>query len=125
MEKTAKKEFNRLKKLLIESGISDGRIKMLIPVIENTAWMKVKLDEAREGITDSNIVIEYDNGGGQKGTRENPVFKAYESLWKSYMSGMNVILGSMPVEVIQKELQKAEESKTMLELIRDKHKKNA
>lgn len=125
MDKQAKKEINRLKKLLLESGISDNRIKLIMPVIENTAWMKIKLDEAREVVRESSVVISYNNGGGQQGLRENPIFKGYESLWKSYMSGMNVILSSLPVEVVQKEVEKAEETKTMLELIRDKHKKNA
>lgn len=125
MDKTAKKEINRLKRLLLESGMSENRIKLIMPVIENTAWMKIKLDEAREVVRESSVVISYDNGGGQKGLRENPIFKGYESLWKSYMSGMNVILSSLPVEVVQKEVQKAEETKTMLELIREKHKKNA
>lgn len=125
MEKQAKKEINRLKRILLDSGISDNRIKLLMPVIENTAWMKIKLDEAREVVRESSVVISYDNGGGQKGLRENPIFKGYESLWKSYMSGMNVILNSLPAEVVQKEVEKAEESKTMLELIREKHKRNA
>ena len=125
MDKTAKKEINRLKRLLLESGISDNRIKLIMPVIENTAWMKVKLDEAREVVRESSVVISYNNGGGQQGLRENPIYKGYESLWKSYMSGMNVILNSLPVEVVQKEVEKAEETKTMLEIIREKHKKDA
>lgn len=125
MEELAKAEIRRLKNLLKRSGIDKNKISILMPVIENTAWMKIKLDEARELIKDSSIAISYDNGGGQKGIRENPIFKGYESLWKSYMSGLNVILNSLPEEVVKVEVEKATASKTMLELVRDKHKKEA
>lgn len=118
-------EIDRLQKLLIDTGISDKRIKALQTVIENTAWMKVKLDDAREAVKNSNVVIPYDNGGGQKGLRENPLFKGYESLWKSYMSGMTKILDCFPSEQIQKETETVESPKTVLELVRNKHRKEA
>ena len=118
MDKEAKKEVNRLKRLLNDAKISENKIKLIMPVIENTAWMKIKLDEARETVKESGVVIMYDNGGGQKGLRENPIFKGYESLWKSYMAGMNVILSSLPEEIVQKEVEKAEKPLTMLEIVK-------
>lgn len=123
MEEMALNEIDRLNDLLNEFGISEKRIKVLQPVIENTAWMKVKLDEAREVVQESSVVISYDNGGGQKGIRENPIFKGYEALWKSYMSGMNTILNALPPEIAKEEKIKVSESRTMLDLVRDKHKK--
>lgn len=118
-------ESERLKSILSDAGISDKRINALEPIIENTAWMKVKLDETRELIKTSNVVIPYDNGGGQKGLRENPLFKGYESLWKSYMSGMGRILDCFPSERIEKEAEIVESPKTVLELVRSKHRKEA
>jgi hypothetical protein len=105
--------------LLNEVGISAKKMKLLEPIVLNTAWMKVKLDDAREAIKNSNIVISYDNGGGQKGIRENPLYKGYESLWRSYMAGMDRILSTLPDEEIKKE--ELEKPKTMLELVREKH----
>lgn len=125
MEELALEEIKRIKDLLAEFGVADRRIKLLQPVIENTAWMKVKLDEAREVVQESSVVISYNNGGGQSGLRENPIFKGYEALWKSYMSGMNVILSALPPEIVKEEKEKIVETKTMLELVRDRHKKNA
>jgi len=125
MEEQALHEMQRLKELLIEFGISEKKVMMLDPVIENTAWMKVKLDEAREVVQESSVVISYDNGGGQTGIRENPIFKGYEALWKSYMSGMNIILNALPKEVVEKEADKVIEARTMLEIVRDKHKRKA
>ena len=121
----AKAEVERLTTLLEEYGVSDKRIEALSTIIENTAWMKVKLDDAREAVKTSNVVIPYDNGGGQKGLRENPIFKGYESLWKSYMSGMCKIMECLPIEQVQVEAEKIETPKTMLELVRDRHRKQA
>ena len=118
----AEAEQKRISDLLIEVGISDKRQKLLEPIILNTAWMKAKLDDAREAIKNSNIVISYDNGGGQKGIRENPLFKGYESLWRSYMAGMAKILEALPAEVVEQSVE-VEKPSTMLELVRHKHRK--
>lgn len=121
----ARKEERRIKKLLTASEVSEAQMKLLEPVIQNTAWMKVKLDDAREAIKTSNVVISYDNGGGQKGIRENPLFKGYENLWRSYMAGMSKIIDCLPIEIAEAAAEEVEQPKTMLELIRDKHKREA
>lgn len=124
-EKLALEESERIKALLVECGVSDTYINMLLPVIENTSWMKVKLDEAREKIKTSSVVIPYDNGGGQTGLRENPLFKGYESLFKSYMGGLKQIMDAMPEQAFDVKEAELEKPKTMLELVRSKHKKEA
>ena len=118
-------EIERLNQLLADYGISEKRKNVLESIIENTAWMRIKLDDAREAVKTSSVVIPYDNGGGQKGLRENPIFKGYESLWKSYMSGMCKIMECLPIEQVQVEAEKIETPKTMLELVRDRHRKQA
>lgn len=120
----AEEEQNRIIELLNEVGISAKKMKLLEPIVLNTAWMKVKLDDAREAIKNSNIVISYDNGGGQKGIRENPLFKGYESLWRSYMAGMAKLLESLPQEQIEQAAE-IENPVTMLELVRNKHREKA
>ena len=120
----AEEEEKRILDLLEEIGISDKRMKLLRPIVTNTAWMKAKLDDAREAIKNSNIVITYDNGGGQRGIRENPLFKGYESLWRSYMAGMGKILDSLPQEQIE-QASEVEKPATMLELVRNKHRMKA
>ena len=97
----AEEEQNRITDLLSEVGISDKRMKLLEPIILNTAWMKAKLDDARAAIKNAQIAISYDNGGGQRGIRENPLFKGYSALWRSYMAGMNRIIDSLPEEAVK------------------------
>ena len=121
LEQRATTEANRLKSLLFDCEVSQLYIDLLSTTIENTAWMKVKLDEAREAIKTSNVVIPYDNGGGQKGLRENPLFKGYESLFKAYMSGMRQILDVLPDTAKNVKKEEIEKPKTMLELVREKH----
>ena len=120
-------EIKKIKDILKEAEISDRRIKTLEPIIENVAWMKEKLDDAREKIATSSVVIPYDNGGGQSGIRENPLYKGYEALWKSYITGMDRILGALPKEAIESVANeiKDESPKTVLELVRGKHAKEA
>ncbi len=65
-EKIASKEKERLMPLLFDCNIPEKRIGALEPVIENTAWMKAKLDDTREQIKNTSVAIPYDNGGGRK-----------------------------------------------------------
>lgn len=124
IEAIANEEKQRLIALLFSCGISEKRIDMLSTVIENTAWMKAKLDDTREQIHNTSVAIPYDNGGGQKGIRENPLFKGYSALWKSYMSGMNTIMSLFPRDVADMEAAQIEKPKTMLDMVRDKHRKS-
>ena len=119
----AEKEKRRLKKLLKDAEVSESKIKMLEPVIENTAWMKAKLDDARDQIRGSSIAIPYNNGGGQKGLRENPLFKGYENLWRCYISGMTKLMEALPEEYQEEEKKKeeVERPQNVLDIVRARH----
>lgn len=122
-EKRIKKEIRRLKKIIDEGGVSDRRQKTLEGVIQNAAFMRVSLDDTIKEIAYADIVVEYDNGGGQTGIRENPLYNAYEKLFSKYLAAMNTILESLPAEVAAEALPPEEERpKTMLELVREKRK---
>lgn len=110
--------MNRLLECLHGCGVDDTMIETLRPVMENVAYMKDKLDGARDAIKNSSVAISYDNGGGQKGIRENPLYKGYEALWKSYLAGMKMIIDAMP----ECETKKTEEERpvNMLQMIRAK-----
>ena len=123
LEKRAAQERERITRILKEADVSERRISALKPVIENVSWMRAKLDDSRQLIKHSNIVVPYDNGGGQKGIRENPAFKGYEALWKAYMQGMNRILDTLPPEEIQEAAVPDIKPQTVLDTIRNKHNK--
>lgn len=111
-------EIERLTQLLADFNVSENKIRVLTHVIENVAVMKVKLDETKELIQQSSVVMPYDNGGGQKGIRENPIFKGYENLFKSYMQGMDKIISCIPEEHTEVKQVELDKPKTMLEIVR-------
>ena len=96
IEKRCAAERRKLARFLSKNGLNEEKIKSLDPVILNVSWMKSKLDDARTAIGEDGITVEYDNGGGQTGVRENPAFWAYEALWKTYLSGLDALLKLLP-----------------------------
>lgn len=118
-EERVKQEADRLRGIVGE--VSDRQRSVLDPVIDNVAWMKVKLEDTREEIKDAPVTIEYDNGGGQTGVRENPMFKGYESLWRSYVSGLGKIMDALPDESDVDLMDTEHNPKTVLEMVRSKH----
>lgn len=55
-----------------------------IELAEQVLFMSEKLKEERKQLEKEPLIIEYDNGGGQMGIRENPHYTAYEKLLSSY-----------------------------------------
>lgn len=54
-------------------------------------FQRKQLEAARKRLANEPLVIEYDNGGGQSGIRENPEWIAYEKLLKSYQATLRAI----------------------------------
>ena len=84
----------------------DSRIRPQVTVLaEQVIFMAKKLKESKAGLRDQEIVIPYDNGGGQTGIRENPAFTAYEKLLTVYTKSLatlrDVIGDSAPREMSQ------------------------
>lgn len=55
-----------------------------IELAEQVLFMADKLKEERKKLEKEPLIIEYDNGGGQSGIRENPHYSAYEKLLSSF-----------------------------------------
>ena len=121
-KKDVEKEHKRLDALLERAEVPQRQRDVLAPVIDNMAWQRVKLDEAREQMQDASIVCHYDNGGGQSGERENPIFKAYINLWRAYMVGLEKYTSYLPKE-LQEEA--AGDSLSVLEQVKNMKKANA
>ena len=92
-------EHKRLEDLLERADVPQRQRDVLAPVIDNMAWQRIKLDETREEMREASVVCSYNNGGGQEGTRENPIFKAYINLWRAYMVGLEKYTSYLPKEL--------------------------
>ena len=55
-----------------------------VSLAESVLEMSKKLRELNRELPNQPLIVEYDNGGGQSGMRENPFFVAYEHLMASY-----------------------------------------
>jgi hypothetical protein len=60
-------------------------------LIEQLKLVADKLVEEGAKLPDELLIVEYDNGGGQKGVRENPFFPAYEKLLASYTKTLTAL----------------------------------
>ena len=114
-----KDSVEQIKAFMIRCGASEDAIVLLTPTIENVAYMQKKLDAARKAIKKEDVVVPYDNGGGQTGIRENPRFKGYESLFKSYMAGIKLIMDALPKQPTEAMVDDViEQPKTILEIVK-------
>lgn len=75
------------------SGVPDRLRPRAVELAENLLLMEGKLAETRQGIANQQVVIPYDNGGGQTGIRENPAFKGYHALLASYRKTLEQFVG--------------------------------
>ena len=123
LKEAARKEKNELKRELKKAKTPAHIMKILDATIDNVALMKAKLDELREQIMTEKAMVEYDNGGGQRGVRENPIFKRYEAFFKTYLNGMEKIFSALPSgqEPAQLPVEEQIKPQTVLDQIRDKH----
>lgn len=94
LKRQALRERNRLQKLLKQS--SSERAQALKPLCENVGWLKARLDVAREEIGDAPLTVEYQHGEKQSGITENPAFRAYEGMFRSYVAGLAKIIDALP-----------------------------
>lgn len=92
-------EHDRLDALLDRANVPQQQRDVLAPVIDNMAWQRIKLDQTRIEMQNASVVCDYDNGGGQTGVRENPIFKGYLGLWRAYMVGLEKYTSYLPKEL--------------------------
>lgn len=113
-------EIKRIYGIIDGANVAPEMREMLAPVIEFVAWQRVTLDEASKELNGANIVIEYDNGGGQTGTRQNPLFKSVMDLWRGYLAGIDKIIQALPKEA---QAEARAQAVTPLEIVRGMKKK--
>ena len=82
-----------------------------LELAESVIFMAGKLEESRKLLKNEPLVIEYDNGGGQKGIRENPHYTAYEHLQAAYNKALRQL-----TEIVEKGSPSRKASTIMSEL---------
>lgn len=95
MQSRVDSELRKLQRLT-KDAIPDEKRSVVLGMLPNLAFMKVKLDEARKELLYESIFTEYDNGGGQSGLREHPGFAAYNKLFTTFQRGIKQLCDLMP-----------------------------
>lgn len=116
----ARTEKNRIIRLLKAADVPDATIKLLQSLIKSTSYLKAKLDDIESEFDSAPVVSEYNNGGNQSGICVSPYVKAYETLYKSYTSGMKQIMDCIPKKAA--EPTEIEKPKNMLQIVMEKRK---
>ena len=63
-------------------------------LLENALEQVRTLERERADMPNQRLTLEYDNGGGQSGTRENPWFRAYNALMSNYRKTVEQLLAA-------------------------------
>lgn len=57
---------------------------------EQLRLMADRIQTEGQRMADEDLIVAYDNGGGQSGIRENPYYPAYEKLLAAYVKTLQV-----------------------------------
>lgn len=80
-------EIDRAQRMLRDlGGLDASTVDLVRPLVIEAAWTEQRLADARRLIGASDIVVPYDNGGGQEGMRRNPAYDGYNALAKTYVA---------------------------------------
>lgn len=97
-------ETARAKRMLRDlGGLSPEIVDLVRPLVIEAAWTEQRLADARRFIGTTEIVVPYDNGGGQMGVRRNPAYDGYNALAKTYVAYLKQIQAMCGVQVSRDE----------------------
>ncbi len=81
-ETRIKQELERLTEIYRE--LPENKLALVIPLLENAAFMKITLEDLQESINRNGCSEEYKNGENQYGKKAAADLQAYNSLIKNY-----------------------------------------
>lgn len=79
----ARKKPETIAKELV-SGVDEQWRADALELAMNVLFMRSKIQETRAAMSEEPLVVPYENGPTQSGIRENPIYKSYEALLKTY-----------------------------------------
>ena len=85
--------------------------RVLKPLIENAAFMKVTLEDLAEEIQKTGAVETYQNGANQTGRKQAAALQAYDRIIKDYNNVMKTLSAKLPTVVKEYVVQKPFEPK--------------
>lgn len=102
-ENRIKDEQNRLDELFCR--LPANKYALVVPLLENMAFMKVELEDLRAVIAATGATETYQNGANQKGQKASAELQAYTALIKQYNAVSERLEKMLPAEVVKSKLQ--------------------
>lgn len=96
-------ERKRLRELF--RGLPGNKFALVVPLLENMAFMKVELEDLRAEITANGATEVYQNGANQKGQKASAELQAYTALIKQYNTISERLEKMLPAEAQKSKLQ--------------------
>ena len=93
-DKLVKKELASIKRRF--KNLSEDIKGLNGKLIYNAAWLAVSLDELTQHMDQHGVVIEYQNGANQWGTKKSPESELYTSWSKQYSTTMKQLSDLLP-----------------------------
>ena len=96
MEKDSKfyEEFTRIFKYF--ENLKENEKAVVLPLIQNAAFMRVTLDDLQEIIAEQGPVEQYQNGANQFGTKQSAALQSYNATMKVYAAVIKNLFGLLP-----------------------------
>ena len=88
-KKRISKEIKRLNEIF--EDIDENKKKFINTQVCNLAWYNVSIDDLKDSIDEVGTTVEYNNGGGQSGLKDNPDVKTLIN----YQKHVNVIINQL------------------------------
>lgn len=104
---------------------------IISPLVQNSAFMRVTLEELQQKITEEGVVEQYQNGANQFGMKQSAALQSYNTLVKNYASVTKQLFSLLPAEkktaapVWQRKPEPTEEEKEAERLQKEKEYEDA
>lgn len=102
-EKAIRKEKNRLLKVFRE--IDKNKLEFVKKQIDNLAYLNLLAEQLRHSISINGTTCGWDNGGGQKGVKDNPDVRNLISVQKNIVSITNQLIDLVPKQKSKSKLE--------------------
>lgn len=80
----------------IFSELDENTQKITVKLLDNAAFMALKLEDLQAEINEKGMVTEYQNGANQFGTKKSPEVEVYLSMIKNYTAIVNTLMNALP-----------------------------
>ena len=91
-----KNEFSRI--IVFFQECPENEKSIILPLIQNAAFMRVALDDLQETIARDGPVDHYQNGANQYGTKQSAALQGYVVLQKTYLQTIKSLADHLPPE---------------------------